>query len=96
MGGVYFAEDLTLGRRVFYPSLLGKACTGAQLLTVGVVLLLNALPAQVPAVRYVFLLTLALTVASALHYVYLTSARRGSSPAPGASPGERFPSWWSQ
>jgi cardiolipin synthase (CMP-forming) len=78
--------NLTLGRRVFYPSLLGKACTGAQLLTVAVVLLLNALPAQLPAVRYVFAVTLGLTVVSALHYVYLASSRRGGTPAPGAGP----------
>ena len=73
--------NLTLGRRVFYPSLLGKACTGAQLFTVALVLLLDALPAQLPGIRYVFGLTLALTVASALHYVYLASTQRGGQPA---------------
>jgi cardiolipin synthase len=77
--------NLTLGRRVFYPSLLGKACTGAQVLTVAVVLLLNAIPAEVAEVRYVFVLTLCLTVASALHYVYLASTRRGTLPTAGGS-----------
>ena len=67
--------NLTLGRRVFYPSMLGKLCTGSQLLTVGVVLLMNALDAHFPAVRLLFLLTLALTVASAFHYVYVASTR---------------------
>lgn len=69
--------NLTLGRRVFYPSILGKLSTLAQVLTVGVVLLLNALQASIPAVEHLFRLTLALTVASALHYVYLASAKRG-------------------
>jgi cardiolipin synthase len=67
--------NLTLGRRVFYPSLLGKLCTGSQLLTVGVVLLLNALDTTFPAVFYLFVLTLVLTVASAFHYVYVASVR---------------------
>jgi len=67
--------NLTLGRRVFYPSLLGKLCTGSQLLTVGVVLLLNALDTPFPAVRYLFVVTLLLTVTSAFHYVYVASVR---------------------
>lgn len=67
--------NLTLGRRVFYPSLLGKLCTASQLLTAGVVLLLNALVADFPPVVHLFRLTLLLTIASALHYVYLASAR---------------------
>jgi cardiolipin synthase len=67
--------NLTLGRRVFYPSLLGKLCTGSQLLTVGVVLLLNALETSFPAVRFLFGVTLVLTVASAFHYVYVASVR---------------------
>ena len=67
--------NLTLGRRVFYPSLLGKLCTGSQLLTVGVVLLLNALAVTFPAVRYLFVLTLLLPVVSAFHYVYVASVR---------------------
>src|SRR5688572_5497493 len=36
--------NLTVGRRVFYPSLLGKLSTASQLITVGLVLLLNAAP----------------------------------------------------
>ena len=73
--------NLTLGRRIFYPSLLGKLCTGSQLLTVGVVLLLNALGASFPAVRYLFAVTLLLTVVSAFHYVYVASVR-----GPGTEP----------
>jgi len=73
--------NLTLGRRVFYPTLLGKLCTGSQLLTVGVVLLCNALATSFPAVRYLFVATLALTVVSAFHYVYVASVR-----GPGTGP----------
>jgi cardiolipin synthase len=68
--------NLALERRVFYPSLLGKLSTGAQIVTAGLVLLMNALEACPPAMRYVFVLTAALTVGSALHYVYATSGRK--------------------
>lgn len=68
--------NLTYGRRIFYPSLLGKLTTASQIVTVGVVLLLNALDRPTPAMEYVFRLTLVLTVASALHYVYLASTGR--------------------
>jgi cardiolipin synthase len=67
--------NLTLGRRVFYPSLLGKLSTGSQLLTVGVVLLVNALDTPFAPVAYLFIVTLVLTVASAFHYVYVASVR---------------------
>ena len=75
--------NLTLGRRVFYPSLLGKLSTGSQLLTVGVVLLVNALALDslVPALKALFIVTLVLTVASAFHYVYVASSR-----GPGTEP----------
>jgi cardiolipin synthase len=65
--------NLTLGRRVFYPSRLGKLTTVCQILTAGVVLLLNSLIEPFPPVRYLFGLTLLLTIVSALHYVYLAS-----------------------
>jgi cardiolipin synthase (CMP-forming) len=67
--------NLTVGRRIFYPSLLGKLCTVSQLLTVGLVLLANVLGRGEAMLRYLFIATLALTVASALHYVYLASTR---------------------
>jgi cardiolipin synthase (CMP-forming) len=68
--------NLTLGRRVFYPSLLGKASTLCQLLTAGFVLLSNALGGCVPRVEWLFDLTLGLTVASALHYVWSASTHK--------------------
>jgi cardiolipin synthase len=67
--------NLTLERRVFYPSVLGKLSTGSQLLSVGVVLLLNAVDVAWPPARYLFALALLLTVASAFHYVYVASVR---------------------
>jgi cardiolipin synthase (CMP-forming) len=73
--------NLTVGRRIFYPSLLGKLSTATQVLSVGMVLLLNALGRPFPPVRYLFVLTLVLTVASALHYVYAASTGRTGASA---------------
>ena len=69
--------NLTHGRRVFYPTMLGKLTTASQILTAGVVLLLNALMEPFPPARYLFVLTLGLTIVSALHYVYLASRQPG-------------------
>lgn len=69
--------NLTSGWRIFQPSLLGKLATGAQLLTAGVVLLLNTLGSNLGAVRWLFRGVLALILASALHYVYLASTGKG-------------------
>lgn len=71
--------NLTVGRRVFYPSLLGKSTTALQLVTVGVVLLCNALGTSATAMNALFVVTLAATVSSAVHYVYLAS-RHGGTP----------------
>jgi len=68
--------NLAYGRRVFYPSLLGKLATASQLLTVGLVVLLDVLRAPFPPIRYLFQADLVLTVASAVHYVYLASSGR--------------------
>jgi cardiolipin synthase len=78
--------NLTLGRRVFYPSLLGKLSTASQIVTVGVVLLVNALGTPHPLVSVLFRISLALTVGSALHYVYLASTGRSGTPEPQAAP----------
>lgn len=72
--------NMTLGRRIFYPSLLGKLCTVSQLLTVGFVLLANAAGWGAAGLRPLFVATLVLTVASALHYVYLASTRGPGRP----------------
>lgn len=67
--------NLTVGRRVFPPSALGKTATGAQILTAGLVLLANALGECPPHLAWVFRIALVLIVASALHYVYAASVR---------------------
>ena len=41
--------NLALERRMFYPSLLGKLSTGAQIVTAGLVLLMNTLGRCCPA-----------------------------------------------
>jgi cardiolipin synthase len=69
--------NLTSGWRIFQPSLLGKLATGAQLLTAGVVLLLNTLGSELAAVNWLFRAVLALILASALHYVYQASSGKG-------------------
>ena|SRR5688572_20279455 len=74
--------NLAFGRRAFLPTLLGKATTVCQILTVGVVLLLNAVGEPFPPVRFFFHLTLALTVTSALHYTYQASTGRTGTPLP--------------
>jgi cardiolipin synthase (CMP-forming) len=71
--------NLTMGRRVFYPSLLGKLTTASQLVTVGVVLLLNAFTLQLPGLPWLFRATLVLTVGSALHYLFSSSVRKGAA-----------------
>jgi cardiolipin synthase len=74
--------NLTLGRRVFYPSVLGKLSTLSQLVSVGLALLLNAFTLRFPLAVFVYQATLVLTVASAAHYAYLATARRGQAATP--------------
>jgi cardiolipin synthase (CMP-forming) len=62
---------LTSGVAAFAPSVLGKLTTATQIVMVGVVLLLNWLADPAPVlVQGLAWLTLALTVASGLHYIY--------------------------
>ena len=75
--------NFTVGRRIFYPSLLGKMTTAAQIATAGVALLANAAARGHGVLRVLCVLTLVLTVASALHYVYVASTRGPGQP-PGA------------
>lgn len=72
--------NLMVGRRVFEPSWLGKLTTASQIVTAGVVLLLNAMSDSFPEGIFLFQFTLLMTVASAFHYVYLASTRRASFP----------------
>ncbi|TDI09588.1 MAG: CDP-alcohol phosphatidyltransferase family protein [Acidobacteria bacterium] len=61
--------NLTMGRHLFAPSIYGKATTFFQLLTVFMVLVVNALAIDMPLRGAVFYLTAALTVISGLHYM---------------------------
>jgi hypothetical protein len=77
--------NFTVGRRVFYPSPLGKLTTAAQLTTAGAALLANVTGAGAGALRGLCVVTLVLTVASALHYVYVASTRGPGQPPAGAA-----------
>lgn len=78
---------LTSGMRAFPPSGLGKATTAVQIVTVGSVLLLNFLEQPAPIlVAALGWLTLALTLASGLHYIY-RGVRLADGPTRPASPG---------
>ncbi len=72
--------NLTVERRIFYPSVLGKISTALQVLTVGVVLLANALGDCPGPVRALFWLTLGCTIVSAVHYVHKASTHRAEAP----------------
>ena len=61
--------NLTLGRHTFPPSTIGKRTTFAQLLSIFCVLLSNAFHWEVPGIEALFVITLALTVTSGLHYL---------------------------
>jgi cardiolipin synthase (CMP-forming) len=70
--------NLVVERRVFFPSVLGKATTVLQLITVGTVILLNWARAEWTLLPYLFLLTVLVTVGSGAHYVYLASTHKGT------------------
>jgi cardiolipin synthase (CMP-forming) len=75
------------GRREFRPSIFGKANTLAQIGAVAAVLLHQLTTARwVAAVRTATLdATIALTVASGLHYAWMASRRPGTSVAKGTA-----------
>jgi cardiolipin synthase len=74
-----------VGRREFKPSIFGKANTLAQVTAVAVVLLhqLTAAPWVVVCRTVTLNATMALTVASGLHYAWIASRRAGSPAANG-------------
>ncbi|MBI4169919.1 MAG: CDP-alcohol phosphatidyltransferase family protein [Acidobacteria bacterium] len=82
---------LTSGLTRFAPTTLGKMTTGTQLVTIGIVLLLNWLRVQAPLLIGILVwLTLALTLASGLHYIY-HAARIGDAEEAPRTGGERRP-----
>ncbi|GAB4247708.1 MAG: CDP-alcohol phosphatidyltransferase family protein [Acidobacteriota bacterium] len=62
--------NLTVGRRTFSPSPVGKATTVAQLLLILAVLLGNLRAAPLPGMGMLTWLALVLTVTSGLHYMF--------------------------
>jgi cardiolipin synthase len=68
--------NLAVGRRVFYPTSLGKASTASQIFTVGLVIVLNWLQRTSPLTQYAFMLTVGLIIGSSAHYVFLATNRK--------------------
>jgi len=62
--------NLTIGRRLFPPSILGKLTTVCQLTLVMMVLVGNFVGKALPVLPPIIYLTLAMTVASGLHYMW--------------------------
>jgi phosphatidylglycerophosphate synthase len=58
-----------VGRRIFLPTILGKWTTGFQLLLVICVLVSNIFGAPIKGLDLITYATLAVTVASGLHYM---------------------------
>jgi cardiolipin synthase len=70
--------NLVVERRVFFPSVLGKATTMLQLATAVVVLVLNWTRSGWIALPYLFLATVLVTVASGVQYIYLASTHKAA------------------
>ncbi len=75
------AVNLTVGPRVFYPSRLGKASSSLNMFTAGAALALNAAGDCLPAIRWLYVATLVLLIASAAQYVYMASEHPSKSRA---------------
>jgi len=75
---------LAYGQTRFRPSLMGKITTGTELVTIGIVLLFNALEGTHPIVGVAIRVTLALILVSGFHYIWRTIAQvRDRGPDPG-------------
>ena len=75
---------LTSGLTRFTPTLLGKMTTVIQVVTIGVVLLFNYWRQEAPIVIGVLVwLTLAMTLASGLHYIYHATRMAGTEEVAG-------------
>lgn len=62
--------NLAVERKVFSPSVLGKATTTVQLLTIFWILGSNYLATRLPLTRFFLGMMVALTVVSGLHYIH--------------------------
>jgi len=67
------AVNLTVGRRVFYPSRLGKASSALNMVTGGAALAVNAAGDCQPAMLWLYALTLLVMIASTVQYIYASS-----------------------
>jgi cardiolipin synthase len=65
--------NLAIGPRTFRPSALGKAATAIYIVTCGVTLLFNYLGQVSPLVDLAIYASLVITLASAAHYIILTT-----------------------
>lgn len=70
------AIALSEGRREFPPTWLGKATTATQLLCGAIVGAANVMDIGLPTLEPLFVATGALTVGSAVHYLYRASSRK--------------------
>ena len=75
--------SLVAGYRPFYPSLIGKACTAAQVATVFAAVCQRAGISYITheVVTFFVYLSAALTVASGIHYIFLLRQRPGRTEA---------------
>ena len=69
------AVNLTVGPRVFYPSRFGKASSALNMITGGAALAVNAAGDCLPAMRWLYVATLVVLIASTAQYVYSASER---------------------
>jgi cardiolipin synthase len=69
------AVNLTVGPRVFYPSRFGKASSALNMVTGGAALAVNAAGDCLPALRWLYVATLVVLIASTAQYVYSASER---------------------
>ena len=65
--------NLTVGRRVFYPSRLGKVSSALNMVTGAAVLAVNAAGDCLPAMRWLYAFTLLVMIASTAQYIYASS-----------------------
>ncbi len=73
---------MTLGQTRFPPSFLGKLTTTTQVLTVALVLLLNLLERTSLLVDVMVWMSLAMTLVSGFHYIYLATWLANQEPRP--------------
>jgi cardiolipin synthase len=69
------AVNLALGPRVFFPSHLGKASSALNMVTGAAALAVNAAGDCLPAMHWLYTVTLVVLIASTAQYVYAVSER---------------------